>query len=1312
MSTDLPLFYSQVPFQLLASVEWCLINCKFEAFSINNRHLKLGSMVEINKDLEDTLTEFDPRTLFSHGFNLGSMDIIQGGYFDDVIGRTPVALWSGLQQRVFDSILVILPPPPATALTNESVMGALRYGVEMLNNAKPTEKEITFLERIVNIVACPSLDAADLVSLIAAQGSKQLIAIPEIQNYRDNTLPPRSIIGLSAVLTSQDVWIQHVVSICRQIMTELKNHDAYAVVHVDDRCILTDKNTEMLTSIDDCYVACVSFENDKKELVDQHAQRWVTQIMGGLTEEVVSEIEALNLPEINRLHLLAQLYSRAGKDTETINILTLCVGHYASLSKENLVQLASIAFKAGSKPLTETFLPKDINGLASYNWLEKALDIATDLHNNALIELYDQTMEALFTHSESLKENRDRRLLMNCHLTRKSRKQLFTTVGFSQHHLTLQSEIFSDHPIYTSIVKAASNWGKDWAELAAICCCTHAYSVEKPRDAADVASLITTSALYGRQATLIVLASLRKMMLTEDIRPEDYDYYRIPIQAVIRYLAHFPNDSDTRVRITELLSVESCGDIGIPAITLTMLDIAKEQIEGIASSQSDMSDTVGENKGTEEPVDEELKKNLERALSWLDEQRVVEYGVTVLPSGIVDRPDNLIRLISRLINYSAPEREDVDLKFMESMVSVVCALTPHAEYEVNTDLKVLRLLGGQYAAKSQFQHARNIAEQALLLGLANTERKRLAWLAYADIYQRCKDPLQALYGLACAFATNGETTSADMWQEVFAATRILRDLGLIDQARDLLPSLRILLTNLGADPDCDLRMLSIEESINLSASVSRDPITLAKMMARLTEGCDKAGNDRSTLMPLIVLLSQVVQQAINFDVEVEEKTRCALARGLEFLGEQAAEFVSTVAETAPTAAAIIRQFNLIERASYASDVVRDYSMITVAARRLLNAQSDAPRPASENALAIEILADHAVSTASKPGPLEIDWPVEYARKLNDQGAEVVFMGLDTAGELVVVHVSQQSCVRIEQPIYTSSFKSRMLTWLEAYPYQYGLIDAANGNNEFFATMELLDIQLPLATNLLVIAEPELQQLTLNLALIKTLNDDMDDFIGYRTAIGIVPSLTWLSMIRQSQHSSNHARKAWISHQESPDGGGTLGVALQRLEGTFSEFGFSLDTKQRLPDLSSAEISVIVAHGGLTKSGRYIHRISDEETLVETPEALANSVRYSDVVILFVCSGGRIDKHPWSNTTVGLPKLLLNKGARAVIASPWPLDVKVTYRWLQPFLTKWDAGASLFEATKAANDDIARNLGNSPQYALAMTVYGDGFLTKP
>lgn len=1273
--------------------------------------MKWGCMNETNNDSDIELEEFNPQKLFISGFNLGSMDIIQGGYFNDVIGWTPIALWCGLEQRIFDGIFVILPPISATELTHESVMNALYYGLKKQAKANPTEKEIAFLERIVNIVNCPSLDAEDLIHLISEKGSKQLIAIPEVEKYRDDSIPVRPITGLSLVLTSQDVWVQHVVSVCRQVMKELKKNDSYAVVHVDDSCFLSDKNNEILTSIDDCYVACLSFENRKKEQVEQYAQRWVTQIIGGFSEQVTSEVESLNLPEVSRLHLLAQLHSRAGNDTETIKILELCVEHCSSLSKETLVQLASIAHKAGSEQLTNIFLPKNVDGLASRDWLEKALDIATDLHDNVLIEIYDQAMEALFPHAESLRENRDRRLLINCHLARTTNGQLYTTVGFSEYHLTLQSEIFSDHPVYTAIVETASCWGNDWAELAAICCCTHANSVGKPRDAADVASLITTSALYGRQATQIVLTSLRKMMLTEEIRPGEHDYYRFQLQAIIRYLAHYPNDSATRLRVTELLSVESCGEIGIPAITLTMLDIAKDQIQSITTSQIDEQASTGKSEETEVPFDETLENNLKDALAWLESQHVVEYGVTILPSDMVEHPDNLIRLIARLINYSAPKKEDIDLQFMENLVLVVCALTPHAQHETNTDLKMLRLLGGQFAAASQFQRARNFAEQALLLGLANAERKRLAWLAYADIYQRCNNPLQALYALACAFATNAPTEPADMWQEVFAATRILRDLGLLDQARDLLPSLRTLLARTGADPESDPRMLSIEESINLSVATNRNPITISKMMSRLTKGCENAYDDRNALMPLIVLLSQTVQQAVYCNIDIPNETRHALSHGLELIGTQAAEFISTLSDTAPTAAAITQQFNRIERASFASDVPRDYAMITIGARRLLNVQSDTPSSASENALAIEILADHAVSIASNPVPLETDWPENYARTLNAQGVEVLFLGLDTTGELVVIHISQQGTVRITQPVYDSSFKSRMLTWLESYPYQYGSIDVANGNNEFFAAMESLDIKLPLAPKLLVIAEPELQQLTFNLALVKPQDNDMDDFIGYHSAISMVPSLTWLSMTRQNHRKVNLVRKAWISHQESPDGGGTMGVALRRLEGTFNDFGFSLDTMQRLPDLGDAEISVIVAHGGLTSEGRYIHRISDEETLVESPTSLANALSGSDVIILFVCSGGRIDKNPWSNTTVGLPKLLLNKGARAVIASPWPLDVKVTYNWLEPFLAAWDAGNSLFEATKMANDTTAQNLGKNPQYALAMTVYGDGFLTK-
>jgi CHAT domain-containing protein len=95
-----------------------------------------------------------------------------------------------------------------------------------------------------------------------------------------------------------------------------------------------------------------------------------------------------------------------------------------------------------------------------------------------------------------------------------------------------------------------------------------------------------------------------------------------------------------------------------------------------------------------------------------------------------------------------------------------------------------------------------------------------------------------------------------------------------------------------------------------------------------------------------------------------------------------------------------------------------------------------------------------------------------------------------------------------------------------------------------------------------------------------------------------------------------------------------------------------------------------------------------------------------IVILFVCSGGRADKHPAANTTIGLAKMLLDRGCTAVIASPWPLDPRVTYHWLPTFLEKWKAGSTLMDANFEANRIVAKGLGQDPAKCLAMTVFGD------
>lgn len=61
---------------------------------------------------------------------------------------------------------------------------------------------------------------------------------------------------------------------------------------------------------------------------------------------------------------------------------------------------------------------------------------------------------------------------------------------------------------------------------------------------------------------------------------------------------------------------------------------------------------------------------------------------------------------------------------------------------------------------------------------------------------------------------------------------------------------------------------------------------------------------------------------------------------------------------------------------------------------------------------------------------------------------------------------------------------------------------------------------------------------------------------------------------------------------------------------------------------------------------------------------------------------------------------------------WPLNVLVTYNWLDPFLRAWEEGATVLDATKKASEVVARRLGDFPQYSMAMRVYGDVLLTRP
>ena len=1258
---------------------------------------------------------FDPRRLFAKGLAFGTADLIQGGSLEEAVGRTVISLLLHLRDEEgkppFDGVAFILPPSSATNLTADGVHEALASGFYSMTGAAPDDKAIRFLTRITHVVTSPTLEVADLESTITELGQHRLVAIAEANLYRDEKIEEPPAFGVSAVRTSEDFWAPHVASLCNLAVSAVQATMSYAIVHVDDTAARQQRNVDLLTSVDGCYVAVLEREHDPKDHVERNAQRWVSLVLRGEMAAVAAGIEEMEFSEINRLHLLAQLFSRAGRKDEALETLTQLTLHSSTMEPTSSIQASWLAYNAGDTPLALTLLPEDPGSVSNVKWIEQGLELATLIQANTLIERYDARLALLLPTSSSLRENRDRRLLMNCRDATLNADGLFTTAGFTDSHLAILDGVLSPQKSYDDLIANAQSWGSDWFELTVICCAMHAWHRGDYQDAAEAASLITKSDLYGRQAAQVTLSALRAMMLREQVDRNEGDYYRNLLQSVFLYLARHTEDGSIRTRVSHLLSVGSCGDIGVPIAAFVMLDLAGEGVN-LATSEKASEEDLDELSEGQTPTEEAVKAVVEQCLKWLDDQGSGEHGVTIFPKELAIYPDHTIRFVTRLILMTAPQGEDVNIDFLETLVLLVCAMAPHATSERNADLQVLRLLAGQCATVGQYQRARNLAEQALLIGQGDSRRARLAWHAFADAYHRCRNLTEALVGLVSAMATDAPVSKSDLWNEIHTAIRILRDLGLFDLANNFLPSLKTLTTDLGHDAENDARIVTLELSLRLM-KVDSGSSEIQVIVEELSRAYKSAVQDRSFLFPLVVLMGQAIQKADMGKVEVSSEAREQLRTGLKLVGAQATKLVQTVSNANTSASDVADMFNRVQKGMYASDAPGDFAFVGVAARRLLDEPSGKADYNEAKAFGVELLADHAITLPEVPPELESGWPAHYAQNFSKSGLDVAFVGVNNNGDLVITYVSNGEIIDIEQPKHSQSFKRRLLAWLQDYPRNYGYIDPYDGHNEFYTSMEALDLRLPSSNSLLVIAEPLLQQITYNLTIAEPNEPGgFSQLLGDKSAIGMAPSLTWFSLVRDQARTGKTAYKAWISAEDGPEIEGPLDLALDRLRGTFDDFGFLIDTSRKLPrGMSDAALAVVTAHGGLTARGRYIHSIRDEGSLFESPSALASSLAGVEVVILFVCSGGRIDKHPLDNTAVGLPKLLLDNGCRAVIASPWPLDVKVTYSWLEPFLREWEAGSTVLQATKMANEAVGRALGEAPQYSLAMTAFGDLLLTK-
>jgi CHAT domain len=373
----------------------------------------------------------------------------------------------------------------------------------------------------------------------------------------------------------------------------------------------------------------------------------------------------------------------------------------------------------------------------------------------------------------------------------------------------------------------------------------------------------------------------------------------------------------------------------------------------------------------------------------------------------------------------------------------------------------------------------------------------------------------------------------------------------------------------------------------------------------------------------------------------------------------------------------------------------------LAAKRLLNPPSGTNEKVI--AFAIELLSDRAIAlpgweTTAKPPELltAVTEPGDIAAELSRQGIAVVMAALSEDGQLVRVSAQDGRLGPVVREPAAVFSRDRLRAWTKDYPYRYG-IDEDTGN-AFLLSMDGLGMSDLPNGRIVLVMDTDLQQIPANLLRVG------DGFAGAAIPIASASSLAWLNAARKADMGKG-ARAAWISTSEKD--GQTLAMIADRLGETFTQHAVTLHTGSDPPQgLVGAELVVVAAHGGLLPEKRYFQRVSDEGHSTFPTSEFADALRNVGVIILFVCSGGRADKHPDASTVVGLAKQLLDRGCTAVVASPWPLNSSVPPHWLPAFLNAWQGEVPLVNAVFEANKAVAKALGDKVAYALAMTVYGD------
>ncbi|WP_349984213.1 CHAT domain-containing protein [Stenotrophomonas sp. WHRI 8082] len=1239
---------------------------------------------------------FDPAAIYRGSAERATLLI--GVDTDPAVGRTTAHILmceSPEGKPAFPRVVVIAPPAAAWAKNDDEIIALISQGGSELRGSPLSREEVSIIRKRVTIVRCEDVNAASLVAQVV-RSDGDFILVPMAEIYRDARVVAGAPHGRATALLAEDIWVPNVSAWLPDCIDHVHTNESAIMFSIPGLLVMREANKAAIEAIYDLTVASFGSKEEVQQntFVVENMQQWAALAEMGRAREALAQIEASDLSAGLKRQLRIQVLFR-GKERERAaeEIRALLVSG-VKVPSENGLRFGWMAQEGGDPESAKTLIKQSVVEVNEESHLARALGSCTGLDDSELEVLVYERLRGLYPESEALTDYRARLLL------RWSREVSGDRISRVIRHITLvgYDALIADslRDLSTKGVKALAEVSEPWSaeqrDFARLC---GAHRLLVLNEAGNAIALAIQTSLDGesaRRINWILIAALRRVLL-ERKEVQEAGFYKEVFQRLRDYVATHPDDPELREYFRGLFTVETSGNWGLALLVTQTMELATRAVAAIIDPPM-----------VKVASPQEFSAFMQRADHWMGQARAIDVSSTALPDAVIgaDDPAELLEAMSRAVDYLVETWEPDKAANVENMAFVGVMLARKVP-DTLSDMNMLRLIASRRAMDGKVQRSRDLAEQILELAGSSKIRGRLAWGAYADLYQRSRHPVDALIGLSSAFAIDVPVDAPTLWWETYTLFRSVRDIGLFPFAGDLLVPLKRLQRMVADNPAGRARMQSLELGLRLMDSQRYTPAMLEQMVQDTANHYVSVAGMNEELIPALALLVQSMGLFEGVGGVIPKHVQEIKVAAMEHVTAADRAYLDAISAAHPTIEDAVLLHNRVEVARHADDAPGDLLAAELAARRIL---SESALSAEDAATAIELLADRELDPVAIERVLDVSWPSRYLHEIRPEAGAAMMMGLDIDGELTVLTSTEQGDTVARPAREAGSFVDALATWSENYPLRYGKIEREEGNNEIFVSMTPLAIPLPETAKLVVVGEPALLQIPLNL-MVKG-----DGFWGQHHAIGYVPSLTWLHSTRTRPRITHARRVAWISDPGEVVDNSALVAVIQRTDTAFQQYGFRVDTNGSLPeDLVDAQIAVIAAHGSVGTDGRFLHRVTDEKELVISPRALTQALAGTELVILFICSGGRVDRHPHSNTTIGLPKLLLMAGSRVVIASPWPITPIISGYWLETFMAEWERDETALDSTFVANAAVDMKFGYVPQYAMAMTAYGDVMLKR-